>query len=75
MARGARVTVVELGPELAAVRSSRPWASSVDGHVGEFEDFAPDQTFDTVMAFTCGHWYDGQVTNACLHEARVARRR
>ena len=56
MARGARVTAVELGQELAAVLSSHPWASSVDVHVGALEDFAPDQTFDAVMAFTCWHW-------------------
>ena len=56
VARGARVTAIELGPELAAVLSSHPWASSVDVHVGKFEDFAPEQTFDAVMAFTCWHW-------------------
>lgn len=56
VARGARVTAVELGPALAAVLSSHAWAAAVDVHVGAFEEFSSSEPFDAVLAFTCWHW-------------------
>jgi SAM-dependent methyltransferase len=56
--RGADVTAVELGPQLAAIaRANVPEADVV---VADFETWEPERAdFDAVVAFTAFHWLDG----------------
>ena len=55
VARGARVTAVELGPHLAAVLARN--LPTVEVVVGAFEDVElPSQAFDAVVAANSYHW-------------------
>lgn len=55
VARGARVTAVEPGPELAAVWSQQ-FGPTIT--VAEFEAVEPEPLHDLVVAATCWHWLD-----------------
>jgi SAM-dependent methyltransferase len=63
VARGADVTAVELGPNLAAVlRRNVPQARVV---VADFETWEPDEAaFDAVASFTAFHWLDAETKYA-----------
>lgn len=64
-ARGAHVTAVELGPELASVLSREIADASVEVVNSAFEDWPPPvQPFDAVVAFTAWHWLDPAVRTA-----------
>ncbi len=54
IARGFRVTCVELGPALAA----RARELGLDVHNVRFEEFASEKRFDLVFAATAWHWLD-----------------
>jgi SAM-dependent methyltransferase len=54
VARGYRVTCVELGERLAAVARSR----GLDVVVADFDTWEPDGRYDAVLAFTSFHWLD-----------------
>src|SRR3954447_2542063 len=60
VARGARVTAVELGPHLAAVLARN--LPTVDVVVGAFEDVElPSGSFDAVVAANSYHWVPPEV--------------
>jgi SAM-dependent methyltransferase len=61
---GARVTAIELGPELAAALRRRAPAG-IDVQVGAFEDWPlPAEPFDVVASFTAWHWLDPAVRSS-----------
>jgi SAM-dependent methyltransferase len=60
LARGFRVTCVEIGPSLAA----RARKLGLDVHNARFEDFETDERFDLVFAATAWHWLDPAVKYA-----------
>jgi SAM-dependent methyltransferase len=63
LARGFRITCVELGPNLAA--HARHLGVTV--HKGRFEDLDTDARFDLVFAATAWHWLDPDVRYRKAH--------
>ncbi len=57
-ATGARVTAVELGPELAAVLAANVRGTDVEVVTSAFEDWTPQHRVDLVASFTAWHWVD-----------------
>ncbi|MFE3449822.1 class I SAM-dependent methyltransferase [Nonomuraea sp. NPDC059194] len=56
LARGCRVTAVELGPSLAALARER--MPSVEVVNADFETWLPAEPYDVVFAATAFHWLD-----------------
>jgi SAM-dependent methyltransferase len=60
--RGLRVEAIDPGPDLVRVAQRNVGTSSVQFHVGRFEDVdLPTEAFDAVFSATAFHWVDPDV--------------
>jgi SAM-dependent methyltransferase len=66
LARGAEVTCVESGANMAAVARRTAPAARID--VSRFEDWEPDGAYDTVCCATAWHWLDPEVAPQKVHD-------